>query len=274
MNSQKQALTFSQSLLSIALASVVTSGLIAAEKYHREDTQDGETIITQAFLPATTLNQIGQELTLIAHANRLDVSSGTSSSDRPPVELTMSDGLKQNTKKTEYKSERLLFAFDSYQIQPVYYDTLTAIAEMIKTANNTDQKVWQVIGYADASGNFLYNLSLSEKRAQSVADFLISEGVPEEQLSVVSLGASQSADGMTEQSLIERRVEIQPYHQEITTLATQLVKHKRDIQIARYKQKHTKLLIDDVIAQRHKQTYSQPVHLNQSFVPLTIAMEF
>jgi len=274
MDSQKQVLTFRQSIVSIVLASVVTSGLIAVEKHHRNENRNVETTISKAFLPTTTFNQIGQELTLIAHANRLEVPSDGSPVINSTVELARADVAKQKVEQTEKRPERLLFAFDSYRIQPVYYDRLAKIAEVIKNANDSEQNVWQVIGYADPSGDFLYNLSLSEKRAQNVADFLVSEGVPEEQLSVVSLGASQSEDGITDQSLVERRVEIQPYHQEITTLATQLAKHKREIQIARYKRQHTKMLIDDVIAQQHKQASAQQVLFDQSFVPLAIAMEF
>ena len=273
MNSQKQVLTFRKSLLSIVIASVVTSGLIAFEKSQRIDKKSSNTAIVNTLLPNGSLNQISKELTLIAHATRIDSTSLKSESVNQIAAINPPVQAKQYT-QVEEVSERLLFAFDSYRIQPVYYDSLIKTAQIMKNTNDAQEKVWQIIGYADPSGDFLYNLSLSEKRAQNVADFLISEGVPMEQISVVSLGASQSENDFNDKALVERRVEIHPYHQEITTLAVQLARHKREIQIARYRQRHTKMLIDDVIAQKNSQQNNQQEKPNQLFTPFSIAMEF
>jgi outer membrane protein OmpA-like peptidoglycan-associated protein len=270
MNSQKQVITFRKSLLSIVIASVVTSGLIVMEKSQRVDKNGSNTAIVNTLLPNGSLNQISKEISLIAHATRIDSTAIKSEPVNQITEINPSVQSKLDT-NVDQVSERLLFAFDSYRIQPVYFDSLIKTAEIMKNTNDAQEKVWQIIGYADPSGDFLYNLSLSEKRAQNVADFLISEGVPMEQLSVVSLGASQSENDLNDMSLIERRVEIHPYHQEITTLAVQLARHKRDIQIARYRQRHTKMLIDDVIAEKQNKSQEQ---VNQPFSQFTIAMEF
>jgi outer membrane protein OmpA-like peptidoglycan-associated protein len=62
-------------------------------------------------------------------------------------------------------------------------------------------------GYTDASGTEIYNLGLSERRAQSVADFLIQNGVDHSRLAAVGLG---EADPRMPDPLdpLNRRVEL------------------------------------------------------------------
>lgn len=273
MNSQKQVLTFRKSLLSIVIASVVTGGLIITEKSQRVAKNSSDIEVVNRLLANGSLNHIGKELTLIGHANQIDATAIKSNNVAQTTAIKPIAEPKQET-NIDQMSERLLFAFDSYRIQPVYYESLTNMAKKMKHADDAQGQVWQVIGYADPSGDFLYNLSLSEKRAQNVADFLVSEGVPVEQLSVVSLGASQFENDIDDKALVERRVEIHPYHQEITSLAAQLARQKRDIQIARYRQRHSKVLIDDVIAEQRKQHVTQQTQRSQPFTPFAIAMEF
>lgn len=52
-------------------------------------------------------------------------------------------------------------------------------------------KVIRVVGYADESGRKGYNNAISQDRAQSVQNYLITLGVPQEQLSVTWLGAQK-----------------------------------------------------------------------------------
>jgi outer membrane protein OmpA-like peptidoglycan-associated protein len=48
-----------------------------------------------------------------------------------------------------------------------------------------------VEGFTDASGSEAYNNGLSEKRAQSVTEFLMAEGVPAERLMAVGFGETK-----------------------------------------------------------------------------------
>lgn len=48
-----------------------------------------------------------------------------------------------------------------------------------------------VEGFTDASGSEAYNTTLSEKRAQSVTEFLVSQGVPVERLMSVGFGETK-----------------------------------------------------------------------------------
>ncbi len=52
---------------------------------------------------------------------------------------------------------------------------------------------WQmtVEGHTDATGSAAYNQSLSEKRAQSVIDFLTAAGIPAARLKAAGFGSSK-----------------------------------------------------------------------------------
>ncbi len=74
-----------------------------------------------------------------------------------------------------------------------------------------ERVVVEVAGHTDSVGSDAYNQKLSERRAQSVADYLVAEGVsPNNVVDVVGAGESQpiadnkSADGRA----LNRRVEI------------------------------------------------------------------
>jgi OOP family OmpA-OmpF porin len=61
-------------------------------------------------------------------------------------------------------------------------------------------------GHTDSVGNDAYNLQLSEKRAQSVRDFLIAEGVGDQQLTAKGYGESMPvSDNKTNEGRAENR---------------------------------------------------------------------
>lgn len=139
-------------------------------------------------------------------------------------------------------AEPLLFSFDSSEINPEYFQALNQTAKYIQSATTEENSVWQVVGYADLSGNRVYNRKLAQQRAQKVAAYLVDKGVQEEALSVVSLGASQPLHEArsVENNRHERRVEIHTYQAEITALVDQYNKqmqqqanHQKALQLAK-----------------------------------------
>lgn len=52
-----------------------------------------------------------------------------------------------------------------------------------------------VIGYSDRIGTPDYNLQLSERRAQAVADELVALGIPAQNITTAGRGASESVTG-------------------------------------------------------------------------------
>ncbi|WP_299875809.1 OmpA family protein [uncultured Cocleimonas sp.] len=68
------------------------------------------------------------------------------------------------------------FAFDSDKLSDKARGELTSFAQTVKSSNVTPSSV-TVVGHTDSIGKEAYNQKLSERRANSVADFLSSQGI-------------------------------------------------------------------------------------------------
>jgi outer membrane protein OmpA-like peptidoglycan-associated protein len=99
------------------------------------------------------------------------------------------------------------FAVAQSDIQPQFFGTLDQVAA---TLNQYPQTVVDVIGHADSTGADDYNQALSERRAGSVAGYLVNRGMLRERLFVMGRGESQPiASNATEQGRAQnRRVEV------------------------------------------------------------------
>ncbi len=86
---------------------------------------------------------------------------------------------------------RIYFAYNQYDLSVQALDTLRAQANWL----NTYQNVTAVIeGNADERGTREYNLALGARRAESVKDFLVSQGVAASRLTTVSYGKERPID--------------------------------------------------------------------------------
>ncbi|MEM9310233.1 MAG: OmpA family protein [Pseudomonadota bacterium] len=101
------------------------------------------------------------------------------------------------------------FSSGSADINPGFYDTLNTVAEsLIKYPNS----LVDVYGFTDTTGSDAFNQSLSEQRAQAVADYLAARGVARSRFATRGFGESydqlriKTADGVDE--ALNRRVEI------------------------------------------------------------------
>lgn len=83
-----------------------------------------------------------------------------------------------------------LFAFDKADILPQGRQPLDKIAEELKRRDGTIEAV-QVTGYTDRLGSDGYNLSLSQRRAEAVNDYLADHGVTRERIHAEGRGKSQ-----------------------------------------------------------------------------------
>src|SRR5690606_19762138 len=68
----------------------------------------------------------------------------------------------------------ITFATDSAQISSNFYSSLNNLAASFR---EYDQNSVEIVGHTDSTGSHSYNVSLSQRRAQSVADYLIAQGV-------------------------------------------------------------------------------------------------
>ena len=102
----------------------------------------------------------------------------------------------------------LLFDIDSASIKPAGIDGLTQVAGVL---NNYPETTIIVKGYTDSTGSETYNQQLSERRANSVRNFLISKGVDANRITAIGFGeqfpvASNDTEAGRQQN---RRVELE-----------------------------------------------------------------
>lgn len=81
------------------------------------------------------------------------------------------------------------FAFDESTLRPDARAALTAHAERLR--NNSESV--RLEGHADERGSREYNMALGERRANSVRDFLVLQGVDSSRIETVSYGEERPA---------------------------------------------------------------------------------
>lgn len=101
----------------------------------------------------------------------------------------------------------ITFAFNDATLNPAFTGTLDKVAQ---TLVQFDQTSINLSGYTDSVGSDSYNLNLSKQRAASVANYLVSKGVPANRINVAGFGkanpvASNDTDAGRAQN---RRVEL------------------------------------------------------------------
>ncbi|MFC6301639.1 OmpA family protein [Pseudomonas sp. CCM 7893] len=79
----------------------------------------------------------------------------------------------------------ITFATDSAAIASSFYTPLNNLAGSLKQFN---QNTIQIVGYTDSTGSRQHNMDLSQRRAQSVATYLTSQGVSPTNLSARGAG--------------------------------------------------------------------------------------
>lgn len=101
----------------------------------------------------------------------------------------------------------ITFATDSSSIQPHFRPTLDKVADVLDRYNQTYVDVY---GHTDSTGSDAYNQSLSERRADSVAQYLVSRGVESARLEALGYGETQpiASNDTIEGRGQNRRVEI------------------------------------------------------------------
>ena len=101
----------------------------------------------------------------------------------------------------------ITFATDSSRIQPQFYSVLNEVAA---TFVQYPQSYIDVVGHTDSTGSAEYNQQLSERRASSVASYLISRGVNSARIASFGLGetAPIASNDTPEGRAQNRRVEL------------------------------------------------------------------
>ncbi|MBC86531.1 MAG: peptidoglycan-associated lipoprotein [Bdellovibrionaceae bacterium] len=82
----------------------------------------------------------------------------------------------------------------------------SALTENAKWINANSGVTIQIEGHCDSRGSVEYNLALGERRAKSVKNFLVGQGVPANRLTIISYGKEKPiAQGDTESVYAQNR---------------------------------------------------------------------
>lgn len=90
-----------------------------------------------------------------------------------------------NSAIADSSSDRVFFSFDSYQLSNQAMQDLRPHIEYLKIHSDTSVTIE---GHTDERGTREYNLTLGERRADAVRQFMKLMGVPSTQMKTISFG--------------------------------------------------------------------------------------
>jgi len=117
-----------------------------------------------------------------------DIEKDISLSERlPENEIVIEARVKAKTikEKDTFRTESILFTFDSYALQKEYITTLDRVAVLM---DKYPDLAVEIAGYTDSMGPAGYNRVLSEKRAREVAGYITQQGIDKERLIIKGYG--------------------------------------------------------------------------------------
>lgn len=161
--------------------------------------------ITPTPAPSTSVAENVAETPEVGAANLENSISGAAIETVPmtAAEATTTSGLTSDLLKIRV----FYFDTDNSEVKTLSFGGLNAHAKYLIDHPNARL---QLSGHTDERGTREYNLALGERRANSVASYLVVSGVRAEQLSVVSYGKEKPvAEGSNEEAWAQnRRVEL------------------------------------------------------------------
>lgn len=84
--------------------------------------------------------------------------------------------------------ENIFFDFESADLRP---ESMVSLDQLVETLNDNPGITIELSSHTDARGNDDFNMDLSQKRAQSVVNYLISKGIDQARLQAKGYGESQ-----------------------------------------------------------------------------------
>ncbi|WP_426414816.1 OmpA family protein [Aestuariirhabdus sp. LZHN29] len=101
----------------------------------------------------------------------------------------------------------ITFDTNSYNIQASFYSVLGSVALVLK---EFDENAVEVVGHTDSTGSHQTNMTLSEKRGQSVASYLVNQGIAGPRITYFGAGPDQpiASNSTSSGRALNRRVEI------------------------------------------------------------------
>lgn len=119
-----------------------------------------------------------------------------------PVEVTSEPAAKVATENPESTFKTIYFDFNKYDIRSDQKEEAMKIAETLKASPNIQI---QIQGNTDDRGSPEYNMALGQRRAQSLKNFLIANGV-QNTIETISYGKERPvAQGQSEEAWAKNR---------------------------------------------------------------------
>jgi OOP family OmpA-OmpF porin len=114
---------------------------------------------------------------------------------------------KEIQEKIHFAAKNIMFRASSDQLTLSSYDALDAVVNILKT--NSKLKL-AIEGHTDSTGSYALNAELSQKRAESVKEYLIEKGINSSRLSAKGYGSSKPlvSNETLESRKKNRRVEL------------------------------------------------------------------
>ena len=99
------------------------------------------------------------------------------------------------------------FDTDSSALRPQFFGVLNSVGKVL---TEYDKTVVEVAGHTDSTGSDSYNMQLSQRRANTVGEYLYTQGIMDQRIMTVGMGEHHPiADNATpEGRQLNRRVEI------------------------------------------------------------------
>lgn len=204
-----------QSLIAFSVA-VTLAGCAASDPHRRAKTGAAIGAVAGAVLGHQIDDEEGKFLGAAVGAMTGAVVGDYMDKQERAFEETLAEEQRQNEIEIERMKDETLklslsneisFDFGSADIKPAFEPTLAKLTDVLKNYNRTTV---QVVGHTDSVGSETYNQQLSERRAQAVADYLASHGVPSARLSSEGRGEREPRDTNDTEAgrSLNRRVEI------------------------------------------------------------------
>ena len=180
--------------LSALIVALMASTGAMAHEVHGYTTSQGSGEVVR--------NNYGEcwENTYLDKATNGLVECGDKAPEAPTQTIT------EKVNETISLQSEFLFGFDKYNLRPEAVTTLNDLSAKLSQSNVQSVRVE---GNTDFMGSDKYNQALSERRATTVANYLVGHGVPSDKISATGLGESQArmtASCQAEVNKLGRRV--------------------------------------------------------------------
>ena len=121
-----------------------------------------------------------------AQTNSTAIQAGTALLEAHSTELVK---LASNFNYTVAETGNVTFAFNQWKLTA---EAKAALDLIIQKAMATPRPMIEVLGYTDDTGPASYNLTLSRRRAEAVARYLVQNNIPLKNISLLGLGEEQT----------------------------------------------------------------------------------